>query len=123
MLIKDVLFIKVFCVTAFVAWAVFSVLNLQNNNYEFSASGVGSGFRINKRSGEVEYCDVVTQSNLKNRDVVLCIPEKKHDKKTYLNPSTSKNINYEELAKEYGGKIVNGPNDQVVEGKVSPASK
>jgi hypothetical protein len=123
MLTKDVVFVKAFCIIAFLAWVVFSVLNLQNNSYEFSASGDSSGFRINKRSGEVEYCNVVTPSNLKNRDVVLCIPEKKHDKKTYLNPTASKNIDYEELAKQYGGKIVFGPNDKEVEGKVPPASQ
>jgi hypothetical protein len=123
MLTKDVLLIKVFCVITFIAWLIFSVLNLQNNNYEFSASGAESGFRINKRSGEVEYCDVGMMSNLKDRSIVLCIPEKKHDKKTYLSPSTSKNINYEELAKEYGGRIVFGGKDKVVEHKIPPASK
>jgi hypothetical protein len=123
MLTKDVLFVKVFCVIAFVAWFVFSLINLQSNKFEFSASGAESGFRINKHSGEVEYCNVGMMSNLKDRSIVLCIPEKKHDKQTYLKTSEPKNINYEELAKEYGGKLVFGPNDKVVEDKIPPTAK
>lgn len=69
---------------------IFVLGNMFKDTYDFKVqSGLSSGFKINKRNGTLEWCDVGT-SKPSGKTVIICIPEHKFNHEKYLK-SESKN--------------------------------
>lgn len=73
--------------------AVLAIIgNLFRDTYDFKTqTGSSAGFKLNKRNGTLEWCDVGT-TQPSGKTVVICLPEKRFDHDKYLKDTTSNKL-------------------------------
>lgn len=75
-------FLKSASMFLLIAILFFVVISLMRDDYDMKVTNNGSVFRMNKKTGFIEYCTEVTDQDKKT--YVLCFPEKKWDNTSYF---------------------------------------
>ena len=70
--------------------ALATIGDMFRDTYDFKIqTGSSAGFRLNKRNGTLEWCEVGT-TKPSDKTVVICLPEKKVDHGKYLKDTIPK---------------------------------